>query len=384
MGRMVACVLVAVFFLALLPAQVPVQAASVSEMRGEYNKLEKELKSIKDQIKTAKNEQERQEKRKQNLASEIRMTQRQIDLLNQQISQLDTEIAQKNQEIEDKEREKADAFELLKKRLRAMYISGKFSNLEVLLGADSFADYLSQSVLVDRVAAHDQELIEALQSDINSIAAAKAQVEQDMTAVEENKSALKAKQKQLDEQYRENQAALSGSQAKVEKFQGHKNQTEADMKKIEADIQKALEKTKTSTVVWEGNGFVWPVPGYAQISSGFGMRWGRMHNGIDISGGGIYGKPIVASASGKVIHAGNTGNGYGIYLIIDHGKKDGNSYVTLYGHCCSLAVSEGANVTQGQTIGYVGSTGDSTGPHLHFEIRVNGAAVNPMNYFTKK
>ena len=112
------------------------------------------------------------------------------------------------------------------------------------------------------------------------------------------------------------------------------------------------------------------------ITSYMEWRWGRMHNGIDIAGGDDYGQPFIASDGGTVIWSGNDGGGYGNYVMIDHG----NGYVTVYGHASELACSTGDYVSQGQTIGYVGSTGNSTGPHLHFEIRLNGDYQNPLNY----
>lgn len=122
--------------------------------------------------------------------------------------------------------------------------------------------------------------------------------------------------------------------------------------------------------------FIWPVPYTHNITSEFGMRWGRLHGGIDIADGGVYGQPIVAADSGTVILAGNQGDGYGNYVIIDHG----NGYKTLYGHMSSVAAYTGQQVAQGEVIGYVGSTGNSTGPHLHFEIRVNDVQTDPLGY----
>lgn len=133
-----------------------------------------------------------------------------------------------------------------------------------------------------------------------------------------------------------------------------------------------------------GDGLVWPVPGHTNITSGFGSRWGTTHKGIDISDGSVNGAQIVAAMSGTVIHAsfGVSGSGYGGYgncVAIDHG----GGVITLYGHMSSIACSVGATVQAGQTIGFVGSTGDSTGPHLHFEVRVNGTAVDPMQYLNQ-
>ena len=124
--------------------------------------------------------------------------------------------------------------------------------------------------------------------------------------------------------------------------------------------------------------FIWPAPGTTVITSGVGPRWGTNHNGIDISSGNAYGSPIVAADGGTVIVAVHSGwgGGYGLHVMIDHG----NGYTTVYGHASSVLVNEGDKVSQGQTIAYIGSTGDSTGPHLHFEIRQNGSICDPEQY----
>lgn len=133
------------------------------------------------------------------------------------------------------------------------------------------------------------------------------------------------------------------------------------------------EETNTGTST---GSFIWPLPHTHNLTSYFEWRWGRMHQGIDIAGGGDYGQPIIAADGGTVTFAGNDGGGYGNYVMIDHG----NGYMTVYGHASSLAVSTGEYVSQGQTIAYVGSTGNSTGPHLHFEIRENGVQINPLDF----
>ena len=123
--------------------------------------------------------------------------------------------------------------------------------------------------------------------------------------------------------------------------------------------------------------FTWPVPGCRSVSSKYGYRWGRLHAGIDISGGGVYGKTIVAADKGTVISVKNEPKGYGLNLVISHN----NGYTTRYAHCSKILVSVGETVSKGQTIAKVGNTGRSTGPHLHFEIRKNGSPQNPMNWF---
>lgn len=134
----------------------------------------------------------------------------------------------------------------------------------------------------------------------------------------------------------------------------------------------------TGSLTITGTGrFTWPLPGVSTVSSKYGYRWGRLHAGIDISTGGVYGRTIVAADSGTVTTVKNSPSGYGLHVIISHG----NGYTTLYAHCSKILVSVGEKVSKGQAIAKVGNSGRSTGAHLHFEIRVNGTAKNPLNWF---
>ena len=164
------------------------------------------------------------------------------------------------------------------------------------------------------------------------------------------------------------------------------DQTDAvvtDEKEISKPVKekKIVGTAKSSENGGSGSGestgsFMWPVPHTHSITSYMEWRWGRMHNGIDIAGGGDYGQPFVAADGGTVVWSGDDGGGYGNYVMIDHG----NGYMTVYGHACELACSTGDYVSQGQVIGYIGSTGNSTGPHLHFEVRLDGEYQDPLNY----
>ena len=133
--------------------------------------------------------------------------------------------------------------------------------------------------------------------------------------------------------------------------------------------------TKKGSKVGSG-AFTWPVPGVRTISSPYGYRWGRLHRGIDISTHGIYGRTVVAADSGTVTVK-RSATGYGLHIIISHG----NGYSTCYAHLSAVSVKSGAVVAKGQAIAKVGNSGSSTGPHLHFEIRKNNVAGNPMNYY---
>lgn len=158
---------------------------------------------------------------------------------------------------------------------------------------------------------------------------------------------------------------------------------ETEAKTLKKTVNKVIIKgsrdgvsSSSSSVSSSSGSFCWPMPYTHNLTSTFGERWGRLHGGLDIAAGGIYGQPIIAAADGTVTFSGGDDTGYGYHVMIDHG----NGYSTLYGHCSSLAVSSEQYVSQGDVIGYVGSTGNSTGPHLHFEIRVNGVQTDPLGY----
>ncbi|MGN0583834.1 MAG: peptidoglycan DD-metalloendopeptidase family protein, partial [Ruminococcus sp.] len=159
--------------------------------------------------------------------------------------------------------------------------------------------------------------------------------------------------------------------------------------KTQAPVQTTVQTTTPAPAPAPSTRFGWPCPGFYTLTSGFGPRWGRHHSGIDIAGGGISGAAAVASLSGTVIYVNSgcthnygkssscgCGGGYGNYVIVQHS----GGYATVYAHLTSVAVSQGQSVSQGQTVGYVGSTGFSTGPHLHYEVRLNGTRVDPEKY----
>jgi murein DD-endopeptidase MepM/ murein hydrolase activator NlpD len=182
-------------------------------------------------------------------------------------------------------------------------------------------------------------------------------------------------QRELATARRDKEEALESTQATREEFlhevEGLLAQSAALAAKIQAAQAAAAYATPVRSSTASASGFVWPVHGI--LTSTFGWRWGRMHEGIDIAVGN--GTPVVASASGTVIVAGWMG-GYGNLVVVDHG----NGIATAYGHNTSIAVGVGQSVAQGQLIAYSGNTGNSTGPHVHFEVRVNGGAVDPLGY----
>ncbi len=288
---------------------------------------------------------------------------------------------------------------ILEKRVRDIYINGQISYIDVLFGATDFSDFLTRADLLKRVIMQDSELVNVVLKYQNEIKEVGKQLEADRRiqselaqkaeAAKEIRLEKVARQQELidrmkndkavyDRQYDEMMAASKQVEEMIRQSKYRAAAEEERRRRESAERQNSGGGSSQSYVAPQGSGqMIWPING--PITSPFGWRthpiFGskRFHSGLDI--GGDYGMPIHAAASGVVSHSGWIG-GYGNTIMIDHG----GGIVTLYGHNQSLAVSVGQSVSRGQVIAYCGSTGNSTGPHCHFEVRRNGEPVSPYNY----
>lgn len=381
--------------LTALPSLMPpAQAAdSISQNEQKKKDLEQKSQQLDKELEEAKKDTADAKKQKEAYDKKIQNVQQQIDLAQAQIDELDGQINAQEEKIKEKQKEIDEGMEKLKDRLRAIYMAGETSTLDIVLGAKDFNDFLDKAALVKNISKHDSALIEQLQQSLSAIADEKASIEEKRQQTSDTKKELEQKQAQLSELLEESTALYQKLQKAEKAVQDNLDENDAELKQIEAQIKKYYDDQKASSSSGSGGSggsggssigsgpknYAWPVPGYTYLSSYWGD--GRNHKAIDIAGSQIYGKRVVAAQSGKVIlaSAGGWGGGYGTYLIIDHG----NGYSTLYGHLSRLAVSKGATVTRGQTVGYVGSTGYSTGPHLHFETRKNGVQYNPLTEYNR-
>jgi murein DD-endopeptidase MepM/ murein hydrolase activator NlpD len=277
--------------------------------------------------------------------------------------------------------------ERLSARLVAIYEGGEPTTLDVLLEAQSLSDVLDQLDYVSSVAAQDRSIVKhvtgardhmrELRARTGKTKARVAAVTRIVRIRTEQQRAVKAqlisKQEGLSAARSQKRGALEDARADAKEHAEHASALLAQSAAVAAQIRSSQAQPTYSTSsdsTPSASGLIWPVGG--PVVSPFGWRWGRMHEGIDIGAG--YGTPIVAAASGVVIYAGWMG-GYGNLIIVDHG----GGVATAYAHQSSFAVG-GGPVSQGQTIGYVGCTGHCYGPHLHFEVRINGSAVDPLGY----
>ena len=353
---------------------------ALADLGSQLKELQNQQDAIQKNINKAKSDKEKALAQKQQIDRQISLTRQQLQLVNDKIALLSDSIAQKEEEIEEKTLEIDESYTLFKKRIRSNYLRGDETTLGLLLGADSFYDFLTRSEIMERIAERDKEIIEQLIADREAIEQAKEQIEQTRSEVEGAKAQLDELTEILNQQLGQTQQQIQDISELEAQFNKDKAATQAEMAAIQADID-AIYAKLDSMEDFVGGKFGWPSPSYSNITSYYGWRFNGsdFHTGIDISGSNIYGTPVVASNAGKVVFVNTNytpGKGYGKYLIVDHG----GGYTTLYAHNSEILVSVGDYVTRGQAIAKVGSTGWSTGPHIHFEIRINGKHTNPLEY----
>lgn len=382
--RILAGVLCAAFLVMFTPVTAYADDSVLSDLNDQYAQLEDQQKEVQDKLNAAKTEKEKQEAIRKNLTTQISTTQQQISVLTSKIKLLETEIAEKLEAIEALEAEVVEQQDLFMKRIRSIYkTSIGTSMLGMVFGIDSFGSYLSYGKYLSRISEHDSALLDDLGSNIEELKAMREQLLADQAELQSTKVTAESKKASLSSQKTEVESTLQDIKKMEQEYLADKAAIQKEMKQIQADIDAiyAAAAGSGSDVDYSKTGFIYPIKGYTYISSYYGWRFNNTdyHTGIDFPAPAN--TPIRASASGTVIYV-RTGAGYGRqwgygnYLIVDHG----GGYSTLYSHCTSIPVKVGDKVTKGQTIAYVGTTGWSTGYHLHFEIRVNGVHSNPLNY----
>ncbi|TNJ63409.1 peptidase M23 [Paenibacillus hemerocallicola] len=320
----------------------------------------------------------------QELRSQIEAQGAKLNEILKQIQTTEDNVKQTNSELQEAEHRVETRDQLLKSRVRLMYTNGFVSYMEVLFESTSFSDFLDRYHALRSIVNQDKEILQSNKRDRESVAQKKTEVEAQLAQVqvqyaesEQIKNALVTKEK-------DKEVLIASLAKQEEQFEELSEEQEAALKKLAAEKSKLwAEKNKNKqTAVYSGGKFSWPLPGRTTISSGFIHRINPVtkksenHKGIDIPAPA--GTEIHAAAPGTVIIA-QWVSGYGNTIVIDHGS----GLQTWYGHARGLAAKEGDQVKTGDVVSYVGSTGQSTGNHLHFEVRKNGDPVDPIPYVTK-
>ena len=400
-----AFVMAASLFVGFIPAtaSAKVTQSEIDDLKNQKAALSEQSASYEATINSLKNKKNAQVELKTALDSKLALTNQQIMNLEEQIKLHDALIERKTQEVDEAQKTADEQLEKYKKRVRAMEESGRYNYFEVLFGANSIGEFLSLIDDIGEIMQSDKELEESYKQSVTDLKTVKAEYEEAQTGLKQNKVECAKLKDQLQVDITQAASVITSLQSDISKnasvLSTLDSQEAALQSQIQAKVKQLNEQKKAEeeanrnnnnggssggnsggSSVGTGN-LVWP--SYCTyITSRQGPRVHpitgeyKNHGGTDI--GASYGSAIYAADSGKVVSSSDGWNGgWGNYVMIDHG----NGMQTLYAHMSSRAVSVGQTVKRGQTIGYVGSTGMSTGPHLHFEMYVNGSRIDPQTKY---
>lgn len=379
---------------------VPASAASSSEIKQELDELEErnsqieeELNALRGQLSDNREELSELVAQKDLVDREIALLYEQMDIVNDQITACAQLIADKQEEVDQAQARLQELQQKNLERIRAMEENGELSYWSVLSGANSFMQMLDRWEMVQEIAEADKKCLAELDQAAAEVAAARDALAQDQIKLQEKRAQLDAVEEVLALKRAETDALLIEMKAKGDEYQAMIDESEQMQEELMQEIankkeeyQDAKDREQASSPVIGGttttvNGIKWTVPcSYWRVSSPFGYRWHplsgkwKMHNGVDLTG--PEGTPIVATRSGYVTTAAYQAGGAGNYVSLSHGDGFGSIYM----HMTHYVVSYGQYVEAGQVIGYMGTTGGSTGVHLHFGISYNGVYVNPAEY----
>lgn len=400
-------------------------AENIDSLQQQLQELEEKNNEYQEILDKTQSDIKEKEAYSEALVSKIEVLDDKIAITRESIAALNESISQKQADIDEANKSIEGQMDALRNRIRTIYMAGNATELGIILGAEDFSDFIDKMELVKNLSNYDKNLINEINEKLEVISEQKAELEVDKTELQSQQSALEADQAELNTLLDENDEILRNLYATSDDAQQALEHAALESEEIEnqiaayyADLKKQQEQQSSSSsnssnsnssssnssgsssggsssggsiIVPSGSGYTWPVPGYYRLSSWWQEDRGSYNHGaIDIADSGIMGATVVAADSGTVISSNNScshnwgkngscgcGGGYGNYVMIDHG----NGKMTVYAHFTNAVVSSGQYVSKGQVIGYVGSTGYSTGAHLHFECRYNGVKYNPLNEY---
>ena len=381
-------------------------ATSMSSLQNKLDKLSQSIVQHKKELSNAKKKEQAAKALESELKEKVTVVQSQISVLKGQIAEVqnsigleEQEIAAKEQQITAKEAEIADQWGDFKQHMAAMQELRDGGSVAMLSAVNDLYELLTFNEVMQDISIKDTEILdnmknakEALESDKLTLESQRSELQSKKADLDAQNSQMRAKQNELNSSVAAAQMSAAEAQQAQKDAQAAIESDEMNYEAVKKQIQKMIAAAAASKPTLSFTGFICPLKSYSRISSEYGWRKNpvtgvnKLHAGTDFAAPG--GTPIYAAASGYVQVAGWSSGGYGNYVIIYHGKmSDGNQYSTLYGHMRSVATSAGKYVQQGEIIGYVGSTGNSTGNHLHLEVWKGGSkanAVNPRGYIPMK
>ena len=373
-------------------------ATSMSSLQNKLDKLSQSIVQHKKELSNAKKKEQAAKALESELKEKVTVVQSQISVLKGQIAEVqnsiglkEQEIAVKEQQITEKEAEIADQWGDFKQHMAAMQELRDGGSVAMLSAVNDLYELLTFNEVMQDISIKDTEILdnmknakEALESDKLTLESQRSELQSKKADLDAQNSQMRAKQNELNSSVAAAQMSAAEAQQAQKDAQAAIESDEMNYEAVKKQIQKMIAAAAASKPTLSFTGFICPLKSYSRISSEYGWRKNpvtgvnKLHAGTDFAAPG--GTPIYAAASGYVQVAGWSSGGYGNYVIIYHGKmSDGNQYSTLYGHMRSVATSAGKYVQQGEVIGYVGSTGNSTGNHLHLEVWKGGSKANAVN-----
>lgn len=368
----------------------------IEESEATKQQAEKDKKALKDGLSNVKALIDSLEAAKGDLETYINELDADLEVINKNQEYIKERIAEKEQEVADTQAslEEANAiaqmqYDAMKKRIKYMYEKGGSTYVEMLLSSRSFSDFLNKADFIQKLSLYDRAMLDDYMATRDRIAeeseklmAEQAELVEAQAALQNEEDAMEALIADKEEEIGAYEADIGNKEQAVAEYQAMIAAQDAVIKELEAAIlaeKKRLIEENRQATRYDGGQFAWPAPSYKRVSDDYGNRIHptlgvqQFHNGIDMAAPG--GSPILAAYDGEVVAAAYSST-MGNYCMIDHG----DGLVTIYMHASSIGVSKGQTVVRGEQIGCVGSTGRSTGNHLHFSVRLNGGYVSPWNY----
>lgn len=391
LGRMLAVLLAVVLLVSVPEVVVPnvmaVTQAEIDALKADASGLDKRKAELQKQLKAIAADKNKAMDQKELLEQQIDVIQSEISNINQQIAKYDELINQAQSGIEEKEQEEAELYQLFCERVRYMEEEGDVNYWAILFNATSFPDLLDRLIMVDEIMEYDNAVMDSLVNARKELEESKTQLEQARTAQQEAKDKQVAARKELESREAEVDALISQIKQQQNQVEHSVKELEALAKQMDAEIARK-QKELAAKLAAEGKkitsetGYKWPLTDYTNLSSLYAGRIDPFtgkpatHSGIDVPA--PKGVKILSAKSGVVLTSAYNKGGYGNYVVVDHG----NGNTTLYAHMSSRAVKVGDVVKQGQVLGYVGTTGRSTGNHLHYEIREKNVRIDPVTRYS--
>lgn len=371
--------------LALMPA-CPALAVSQSEidaLEEQRDELKAQREEMQAGIDELKNQQAGVLEQKRALDEQNEVYRQELELIEEQVSLYTRLVDEKAAELEKATADEAEQLAIYKQHVRAMEENGEYTYLSIIFGSKSLSQLMSNLDMIGEIMDADKRIYDQYTAAREDAEEIKAEYETTLSALADKQAEYEAEKADLEAKIAEANDMIAQLEEEINSNYDLYLEVLAQEEALESDIQNMIaemERQEAANSITSTGTYIWPLPGYSP-GSAYGWRMHpiyhemRFHAGEDI--GAPSGTPILAADSGMATVIADNGNGYGNYIMINHG----GGRVTLYAHMSAFAISNGATVSQGQVIGYVGSTGNSTGPHLHFEVRVNGATTDPKSYF---